>query len=385
MRVGLAHDWLVGRRGGELVLDAIFNLLDRDGHSISKIYTMFDFGEPITPAIDRQSKVVSKLNSLPPWLRRWQLFRYPKAVDWLSKQLLADHQDEPIDLLISTHSAAIKAIKPPSPSVPHICYCHAPARYLWSQGRAYGSSDLVGTLRSLGLRAATPTLRRWDRAAADAVTAFIANSTHTQSQIKQFYSRDCEVIHPPVRTDFFVPADTPKAGNLLLVSALEPYKRVDLAIEAAAIANRELLIVGSGSIENQLRRHALKIRAKMNATEPIRFLGQLSDQQLLTQYQSADAFLFPQIEDFGITAVEAQAAGCPVIARRAGGSLDTVIDNQTGTFFDDPTPEAIAQAITDLHHDADTPNKCRDNALRFSEQAFGERVHSLIAKVCLLG
>lgn len=368
----------MGRRGGELVLDAIINLLNEQQHTISSIYSMFDSGVEITPAIDSLPKVISKLNTLPATLRRWQLFRYPSATRELSKKLLADHQRQPIDLLISTHSSAIKAVNAPESSVPHLCYCHAPARYLWSQRRAYGSRGLTGSLRVLGLQAATPMLRKWDKAAADSVTQFIANSTHTQSQIQAFYERDSVVIHPPVRTDFFVPSDTAKNGALLLVSALEPYKRVDLAIEAAALAGRELLIVGSGSIESQLRKHAQTTRTRTGSRSLIRFLGQLSDKQLLKEYQQADAFLFPQIEDFGITAVEAQSAGCPVIARRSGGALDTVIEHQTGIFFDEPTPEAIADAIGHMHNDAQTSGHCRENALRFSEQIFADQMGALI-------
>ncbi len=382
LRIALAHDWLVGRRGGELVLDAIINTVLNDQHTISALYCMFDTGVPITPAIDTLDKSISPLNKLPASLRRWQLFRYPKAIRYLSRQLAKDHQNNPIDLIISTHSAAVKAIAPPSHAVPHICYCHTPARYLWSQTAAYTSPGVTGRLRSLGLRAATPTLRRWDFATVDSVTHFIANSTHTAEQIKEHYQRDSTIIHPPVRTNFFVPPD-PKTSKphkphrtdaLLLVSALEPYKRVDLAIEAAAIAKRELLIVGSGSHDSQLRTHARKIRSKHNARPLIRFLGHLTDTQLLTQYQSASAFLFPQIEDFGITAVEAQATGCPVVARKAGGALDTVIEHATGSFFEDPTPESIADAINTLPADAQVANRCRANALRFSEAVFASKL-----------
>lgn len=387
LRIALAHDWLVARRGGELVLDAIVNTVLADQHTISALYCMFDTGVPITPAIDNLEKTISPLNKLPASLRRWQLFRYPNAVRYLSQQLARHHQSTPIDLIISTHSAAIKAITPSStppasPAVPHICYCHTPARYLWSQTSAYTSPGFKGRLRTLGLRTATPTLRKWDFASADAVTDFIANSTHTAEQIKEHYQRDSTIIHPPVRTNFFVPPDPetskPRTDALLLVSALEPYKRVDLAIEAAAIANRELLIVGTGSHDSQLRRHAQRTRAKYGSRSLIRFLGHRTDAQLLAHYQSASAFLFPQIEDFGITAVEAQATGCPVIARKAGGALDTVIEDSTGVFFDDPTAESIAQAITRLPTDAHTPKRCRSNALRFSENVFSEKLRKLI-------
>ncbi len=385
LKVALAHDWLVGRRGGELVLDAIINTLAQDQHTITNLYSMFDIGDPITPAIDALPRTISKLNNLPASLRRWQLFRYPKAVAYLTKQLANDHQTNPIDLIISTHSAAIKAIAPPSPSIPHICYCHTPARYLWSQQTAYDSPGFKGSLRSLGLRAATPTLRKWDLAAADSVTHFIANSTHTQSQIHQHYHRDSAVIHPPVRTNFFVlpESTTQRTDALLLVSALEPYKRVDLAIDAAAIANRPLTIVGTGSHDSQLRKHAQRARTRFGSRALIEFLGHRTDNQLLAHYQTASAFLFPQIEDFGITAVEAQAAGCPVIARNAGGALDTVSDNpntRTGTFFDQPTPEAIADAITNAPTHKDTAQHCRNNALRFSESVFSSKLKELISQ-----
>ena len=374
-RIALAHDWLVARRGGELVLDAIINTLNQPQYAISNLYTMFDASIPITPAIDQLPKTVSSLNTLPTKLRRWLLFRYPHAVEQLSTKLAGDHTTHPIDLLISTHSAAIKAIKPPSPSIPHICYCHTPARYLWSQTSAYRTPGLVGKLRSAGLNHFSPSLRNWDKAAADSVTHFIANSTHTASQIEQHYSRDSIIIHPPVRTDFFTPADQARSDALLLVSALEPYKRVDLAIDAAAITNRPLLIVGSGSHESALRKHASKSNAD------VEFLGHQSDEQLRTHYRSAFAFLFPQIEDFGITAVEAQACACPVVARRQGGALDSVIEHTTGSFFDEPTAESLAEAIEHTPTSKATAHHCRSNAQRFSESVFVSKMNELISQV----
>jgi glycosyltransferase involved in cell wall biosynthesis len=381
IRVALAHDWLVGRRGGELVLDAIVNALLDDQYTITNLYTMFDTGAPITPAIDAIEKTVSPLNKYPPSLRRWLLFRYPGAVEKLTDQLAKHHNNAPIDLLISSHSAAIKALSPPSPSVPHLCYCHTPARYLWSQRGLYASPGFKGRLRSSGLKLATPTLRRWDRAAADSVTHFIANSTHTAEQINQHYHRDSIIIHPPVRTDFFVQSDAPRTDELLLVSALEPYKRVELAIDAAAIANRPLNIVGTGSHDSQLRKHARRARSRFGSRSLIQFLGHRTDKQLLAHYQSASAFLFPQIEDFGITAVEAQATGCPVVARRAGGALDTIIEDSTGVLFDETTPESIADAIARVPTHTDTPEQCRNSALRFSESLFQEKFRSLLNSI----
>lgn len=372
LRVALAHDWLVARRGGELVLDAIIRLLWQDQHEISHLYSMFDAQIPITSAIDAIPRSVSSLSSTPASMRRWLLMRYPSAVRELSSKLAQDHQAHPINLLISTHSSAIKAIERPSLSTPHICYCHTPARYLWSQTNAYKSPGFTGALRSFGLRTFAPSLRQWDKESSNCVTQFIANSSHTASQIRQHYDRDSIVIHPPVRTDFFTPSDTRRNDSLLLVSALEPYKRVDLAIDAAAITNRQLIIIGSGSHQHQLQKHARNSKAN------VQFLGQVADETLRDHYRSASAFLFPQIEDFGITAVEAQSCGCPVVARRAGGALDSVIESQTGSFFEEPCAESIAYAIDQIPNPDTTNALCRTNALRFSEVVFANKFRSII-------
>lgn len=377
LRIALAHDWLVGYRGGEMVLDAIAQLLQRQGHAITRIYTMFDRGTPLSPTIDTLPRTTSALNRYPESLRRWLLPRYPAAVAELSRVLARDHAHEPIDLLISTSSSAIKSIAPPA-GVPHLCYCHSPARYLWSQTDSYASPDLKGRLRALGLACFAPQLRDWDRRSATNVTRFIANSTHTAREIERCYQRDSLVIHPPVRTEFFTPDPaTPRADHLLLVSALEPYKRVELAIDAAIKLNRELIIVGTGSHEAALKAHA-------KHSPLITFVGKLSDEQLRDHYRQARAFLFPQIEDFGITAVEAQACACPVVARHAGGALDSVIDARTGSFFDDPTPEAIAEAIDRCPAPQNCASQCVTNAQRFSQQRFdqlfNEQIQNLMSE-----
>lgn len=384
LRVALAHDWLVAMRGGELVLDAIARLLIDDHHSITALYTMFGPRSkdhpPLTAALSALDRHTSTLSALPAPLRRWLLPAYPGAVRQLSRRLARDHHARPIDLLISTHSAAIKAIRPPSTDTAHLCYCHSPARYLWSQTDAYDAPGLKGRLRSLGLHAWAPALKRWDRRSADRVTRFIANSNHTAAEIRRCYQRDSVVIHPPVRTDFFTPAPEPRDGPLLLVSALEPYKRVDLAIDGACIARVPLIIVGTGSHESALRDHAGRAQKHHALPGHIVFAGHLCDTDLLAHYRRARAFIFPQIEDFGITAVEAQATGCPVIARRAGGALDSVIEGETGICFDEPDAHAIASAIERCPAGDQTAQRCRANALRFSEDVFREKMRDQISR-----
>jgi len=219
------------------------------------------------------------------------------------------------------------------------------------------------------LRLFGPSLRRWDRRTSSAVTHFVANSGHIRDQIRACYEREAQVIHPPVRTDFFTPDPSiPREDFWLIAGALEPYKRVDAAIEAAARIGRRLVIVGDGSEAARLRRLAAGYPA-------ISFRGRCSDDELRDLFRKAKVLLFPQVEDFGIVAVEGQACGLPVAARRAGGALDTVTD-RTGAFFDDTNADSIARAAAAVP--SDCADDCRQNAERFSEANFDRAMLNLI-------
>lgn len=384
-RIALAHDWLCGFRGGEAVLDRLAQLLAREFGGAAALYVMTDDGRPLSPAIDALPRRVSFLSALPGGatrLRRWLLPLYPRAVESLSARLAADHAREPIDLLVSTSSAAIKGLRPPA-GVPHLCYCHSPARYIWSQTEQY-----AGGLRGVGLRLARERFMRWDRATAANVTQFVANSTHTARQIARCFGREAVVVHPPVRTEFFTPhASVAREDFWLCIGALEPYKRFDLAIDAAAVAGRRLVVAGGGSHERALRTHAQ--RAAQQSRARVEFLGRVSDEQLRDLYRRAAVLLFPQIEDFGIVAVEAQACGLPVIAAAtggAGGALDSVIDGRTGALVRDATPRGLALAAQDVEHRARTEpaawlRACRENAERFSERAFDDAMRERIRRL----
>lgn len=358
----LAHDWVVARRGGELVLDAIARALAPRADLVA-LLTMFHAGVGIGPEIDTLPVTTSALNSLPRGARRWLLPLYPVATAQLSQRLATLHESRPIDLLISTSSVAAKSIRPP-PGIPHLCYCHTPARYLWAQGADYRAGGIKGRARSAGLALLGAPLRRWDRSTARRVTAFLANSTHTQSQIRRAWDRDATVLHPPVRTDFFTPDPAvPRDGSLLVVSALEPYKKVELAIEAAAIAGRRLVIIGTGSHAGALRQHARRF-----PKAEVQFRGAADDAGVRDAMRRATVFLMPQTEDFGITAVEAQACGTPVVARAAGGALDSVQEGRTGVLVDDPTPASFASGMTRI-----PPNcggACRAHAETFGADQF---------------
>jgi glycosyltransferase involved in cell wall biosynthesis len=356
-RIALAHDWLCGRRGGEMVLERLAHLVETHFRP-APLYTMFDDGRGLSPSVDRLEHVRSWLSpGAHAGLRRWALPLYPAAVAHLSRRLARDHAREPIDLLISSSSAAIKGLRPPA-GVPHLCYCHCPARYLWSRGEDYAEGS---QLRALGLGVLGPWLRAWDAKTSAGVTAFIANSGHIRAEISRCYGRESVIVHPPVRTGFFTPDDGIRREDFwLIVGALEPYKRVDAAIGAARLASARLVIVGQGSERKRLERLA-------SGVPGVEFLGRRTDEEVRELYRRARVLLFPQVEDFGIVAVEAQACGLPVAARRAGGALDTVTD-QTGSFFDEPTPEQIARAAAAAPTNAS--EGCRRNAERFSEATF---------------
>jgi len=370
-RLALAHDWLCGYRGGEAVLERVARLA-RTEAEVAGLWVMFDDGRALAPNIDAVEHQASPLARLP-WansrLRRWLLPAYPWAVERLSASLERAHRRRAIDLLISTSSAAIKGMRAPE-GVPHLCYCHSPARYVWSRREEYS-----GGARGLGLRLFGDSFRDWDLRTVSRVTRFVANSAHIARQIRVCYDREADVVHPPVRTEYFTPGGAgEREGYWLIVSALEPYKRVGLAIEAAARARQRLVIIGDGSQRRRLE--AL-------AGPSVEFLGRVSDGAVREHYRRAGVFLFPQVEDFGITAVEAQACGLPVVARAAGGARDTVIDGRTGALFAEPTAESLLEALARCPRAGpdETTRACRENAERFSEEIFDAAMLGVIASM----
>lgn len=391
-RIAIAHDWLVGYRGGEGVLDCLARLVRRS-YRAAGLYTLFDDGRPLTTDIDALTHRISLLNRAPlaKRARRWLLPFYHLGVGHLSSMLRADDRQEPVDLLLSTSSAAVHALRPPR-NVPHLCYCHSPPRYLWHLGEQYS-----GGLMGLGLRVCSPVLRRLDARGAARVTRYVANSSHTREMIRRFYGRDAEVVFPPVRTEYFTPRTDatdaaltdeerrtldeldawalPRGGRFLLCAgALEPYKKTDLAMEAAKLSGRPLVVAGSGSQRDRLSRLAA-------GSPSIRMLGRVSDPMLRALYQRSTALLFPQLEDFGIIALEAQACGTPVVALGHGGAIDSVQDGVTGVHFVEQRAGDLADAIARCERLNIGTFACRANAERFSESVFAAKMQFEIASV----
>lgn len=271
---------------------------------------------------------------------------------------------EPYDVVISVSAAFAKNVRRPS-SGSTVCYCLTPPRYIWDLHDEYVRGRLDRPL----LDVAAHWLRRADLAAAARVDQFITNSETVAERVRRTYSRTATVIHSPVDCAWVRPDGSPPDDYYLVVSRLVRYKRVDLAIEACNRLKRRLLIVGSGP-------EAARLRAKAGPT--IEFLGKRSDGEVATLYARCKAFLFPGFEDFGITPLEAQAAGRPVVAFGRGGATETVVDEVTGVLFPEQSVEGLIDAIERLDRLSVAPTACRDNAMRFDVSVFRQRMSSAI-------
>jgi glycosyltransferase involved in cell wall biosynthesis len=337
-------------RGGEKVLEAICELFPD-----APIYTLVRVPGSVSAPIERHRITTSPVQLIPGAGRLYRNFLplYPVAVE------LFDLDD--YDLVISSsHCAAKSVIR--SGRATHVCYCHSPMRYAWDQFPEYFGPEQVGELRSRMLRPVMAWLARWDGATAGRVDRFLANSQYVAGRIRRYYNRESTVVYPPVDTAFFSPdPGGARRAGFVVVSALVPYKRVDVAIEACRRIGAPLTVVGRGPEEARLRQIA---------GPDVQFLGWRSDDEVRTLYRGARAVLLPGTEDFGMVPVEAQACGAPVVALGRGGARETVIDGMTGTLADDATPEAFADALSRLGTLALSPDAIRANAEQFSRERF---------------
>jgi len=359
-RVVLVHDYLVqGLRGAERVLLEMHELWPE-----APIYTLlFDperMGEPWT-TLDIRTSFLQKLPSSVRLYRKLYLLM-PAAVERLKV--------EPCDVVVSASSAWVKNLRPP-PGALHVCYCYSPARFLWHQRSEYLSGlGLPGPARALVGATLVP-LRLWDRRRSHRVNAFIAVSEAVRQRIRRYYGRDAVVVYPPVDVGRFAetPAGDGSGEYFLVVAALNPYKRVDLPVRACTRLGLPLKVVGDGLLKSQLQ---------AIAGPTVEFLGRVSEEELRELYAGCRALLMPQEEDFGLVAVEAQAAGKPVVAYRAGGALEIVREGETGLFFDAQSPESLEQAIARLDGMAFSAEACRSNAARFSSERFRREMRETV-------
>lgn len=358
MKIALVHDHLVQDGGAEKVLAAFQELYPQ-----APTYVLFHDKEKANPAFLGKDIRTSWLQKIPGGLERyqWLLPLMPRAVESLD---LGGY-----DLVLTSSSGLAKGVITGEHTV-HICYCHTPTRYLWADTHSYLSDLRQGRLVKSALRALLPRLRLWDKAAADRVDVFIANSHAVARRIKKYYRREAEVIHPPVELEKF--SVSAKPGSYFLIGGRAAhYKRFDIAVEACFRLGIPLKVFGDGPAMAPLRR-----RAKNN----IEFLGQVDDTQKAALYRDCIAFLNPQEEDFGITAVEAMACGRPVIAYAAGGALETVVPGISGELIDEQDWETLGDRLLDFKPEKYDPMTIRRHAENFSTAKFHEKISEFVQK-----
>ena len=363
-KVALIHDWLTGMRGGERCLEVFCELFPE-----ADLFTLLHVPGSVSPLIERRRIVTSFVQRLPAVAThyRYYLPLFPSAVESFDLR--------GYDLVLSSSHCVAKGARP-APGARHVSYCFTPMRYVWDLYDEYFGRG-AGRLTRLVMPPLAARLRRWDRESSARVQRFAAISRHVAARIERYYGRSAEVIHPPVDVQRFELAAGDDDGFYLVVSALAPYKRLDLAVRAANRLGRRLLVVGWGPEERRLR--AL-------AGPTVEFLGRRSDEDVAELYRRCRAVLFPGIEDFGIVPLEAMAAGRPVIAFAEGGALETVVPPggvrpATGLFFDVQSVDALVAAMRRLESGAVAfePKALRARAEEFDRPRFKDRIASFLA------
>jgi glycosyltransferase involved in cell wall biosynthesis len=358
IRIAIIHDWLNQIGGAEDVLQTLVEM-----YPGAPVYTSMYAPDTMPPAYRVWDIRVTWMNRLPGIHRHHQPYLplYPLAFQGLD---LREY-----DVVLSNKSGFCHGVRVP-PGATHICYCLTPTRYVWNL-RDYCQREEFPAIANALLPPVIALLRQWDWAAAQRVHHFIAISTEVQKRIREFYGRESVVISPPVDTARFQPA-AQHDDYFFILSRLIPYKRIDLAVAAFNELGLPLVIAGDGRDRDRLR-----AMAKSNIT----FLGRVDDTRAAKLMAHCRAFIFPGLEDFGITPVQAGAAGRPVIAFAGGGALDTVVEGMTGLFFREPTPQSLAATIRRFDDKRFNPATIHEFALRFDAQVFKRKLGEFIEKM----
>lgn len=351
MRVALIHDWLTGMRGGEKVLEAFCERFPD-----APIYTLVHRPGSVSDAIERHPIRTSFIQRLPGSVTSYARYLpfMPAAIERFDLR--------GFDLVLSTSHCVAKGARV-HPGTRHLCYCHTPMRYVWPAYEEYFGEGRISPPVSWLMPLLATGLRVWDVASLPRVDSFAANSSHVAARIRRWYGRDARVIHPWADTERFHPAADVREGEYdLILSALVPYKRIELALESYRRREGDALIVAGSGVERE--------RLIRLAPANVRFLGWLEPEETVRLVQGCRFLLFPGEEDFGIVPVEAMACGRPVIAWGRGGVLETVVDGQSGILYEEPTPDALCEAIDRARGIEWDATSIRTQALRFSRSEF---------------
>jgi glycosyltransferase involved in cell wall biosynthesis len=359
-RVALVHDFLLDLRGAERVFLALCELFP-DADLFTAVYD----AAGTEGRFEHRNVHASFLQKLRPDARSFRrlLPLYPYAMEALN---LSGY-----DLVLSSSSAWAHGVLPSEDAV-HVCYCHNPFRYAWNAREA--TLRARGPLMRAGLGAVLQRWRQWDWIAAQRVDRYVANSETTHRRIARYFTRDSAVVYPPVEIERFAPA--PVGDHYVVLSELMPHKRIELAVQAFTTLHRPLVVVGDGPDARRLQRMA---------GPTVRFTGRVSDAEVARLLSTSRAMIVTATEEFGIAAVEAQAAGRPVVALAEGGVTESVQEGRTGVFYEQPTPEALAEAVLSFDPLSVDPADCVANAQRFSRAAFDAGIRANVAEALATG
>jgi len=360
VKVALVHDWLTGMRGGEKVLDVLC-----ERYPDAELFTLLHVRGSVSPAIERLTIHTSALQRLP------GIRHYYRECLPLFPKLIEQFDLARFDLVLSTSHCVAKSARA-APNAVHICYCLTPMRYAWDQFDAYFGPDRLGRPASAAMRVLMNRLARWDQKTAVRANRYVAISHYVAGRIRRYYNREATVVYPPVDTDFFHPDSAVPGRYALVVSALVPYKRLDLAIDACRIAGVPLKIVGEGPDRGRLER-----RARDNKHE-VEFLGRRSNDEVRELYRRAAVVMLPGEEDFGIVPLEAQACGRPVVAYARGGALETVVAEETGLLVEEAAPAAFADALRRAIDRPFDSTAIRRHAERFGRARFAAEMDAIV-------
>lgn len=359
LKVAIVHDWLIGG-GAELVVLELHNMFPQ-----APIYTSYCTDEWRQKLDNKvvtgwlQSWPFSKLRKFLPILRIW----------WFTHLNLSNY-----DLVISSSgNGEAKSIRVPK-TTKHVCYCHTPTHFYWRHHKQYVKYPGFGPLAGLALKLLVGPLRRWDLKASKRPDFYIANSKHIKNDIKKYYGRDSVVIHPPVDTERFSEFSSNKRHGFITVGRQVPYKKVSIIVEACSKLNLPLTVIGNGPEHSKLVELA---------GPSVTFLINAPDETVGKQLAKSQAFILAAFEDFGITPVEAMAAGTPVIAFKAGGALDYVVEGKTGLFFDKQTSKSLGEVLKGFDSDKFSSKEIQTQAAKFSKERFHQHILDYLGKIVL--
>jgi glycosyltransferase involved in cell wall biosynthesis len=360
MKVAIVHYWLVTMRGGEKVLEELCRMFPQ-----ADIYTNVYAPEKISETIKQHKIYTTKINN-------WPLAKklYQKYMPFMPKALM-ELDLTSYDLIISSESGPAKGVCP-APNAFHLCYCHTPMRYLWDMYHEYFRK--ANPLVKFFMKKMIPSLRQWDVMSSNLVDHFVANSSFVAARIQRYYNRKADVVFPPCDIPQYADCIRDPTDFYLFFGQLVGYKRADLAIEACIKSGRRIVVIGDGKSKQakQYERSGL-----------VTFTGRVSDEKVKEYLSQAKALLFPGIEDFGIIPVEANSAGCPVLAYRKGGACDSILENKTGLFFDEQTVDSLIECMNEFEkRQAEFTNRkvYAKHVAQFSNENFISKISKIVEK-----